>query len=345
MITAPHIVIVDDEADRRQLTEAILQALDPGHLEGLPSVQDLLMYIAKSLSAGQSIDLILMDVHMPNVDGIEGCRQVREIPVCNDIPILMLTSANDVQTLKTAFDAGAMDYIVKTSSPLELVTRVKSALKLKYEMDKRKQHEGELLTLTRQLMAQKQALEAEVSAHKKSSYQDELTGVYNAKAFDHVLRVQWNQAYKNKQAVALMLISIDFFNEYNLHYGREKGDELLKILAKWLPPNTENTFSLRYDGSMFAVILNEDSQEDVVGMAERILKRARTAQIEHATSEADTVVSLSIGCTLQQPQRAPDLNTFVKMARQGLMEARRRGHNRVIQQNSLLEEGPFIALD
>ena len=208
MITAPHIVIVDDEADRRQLTEAILQALDPGHLEGLPSVQDLLMYIAKSLSAGQSIDLILMDVHMPNVDGIEGCRQVREIPVCNDIPILMLTSANDVQTLKTAFDAGAMDYIVKTSSPLELVTRVKSALKLKDEMDKRKQHEGELLTLTRQLMAQKQALEAEVSAHKKSSYQDELTGVYNAKAFDHVLRVQWNQAYKNKQAVALMLISI-----------------------------------------------------------------------------------------------------------------------------------------
>lgn len=344
MINLPHIVVVDDELDRRQLSLLTLNELNPARLHGLESVQALLMYVAESLSTGQSIDLILMDVHMPNVDGIEGCRQIRQIPVCHDIPILMLSSADDPKTLKAAFEAGAMDYIRKTHSPIELVTRVRSALKLKYEMDERKQREAELLSLTRQLMAQKEVLEAEATAHKKSSYQDELTGVYNAKAFDHVLRVQWNQAYKKKQALSLLLIGVDFFNEYNLHYGREKGDALLKTMASWLPANTENTFSLRYDGTVFAVILNEDSYEDMPSIASRLLKRTRDARLEHATSEVDTIVSVSIGCALQQPQHNPDLQIFLKMAQQGLLEARRQGHNRIVQQISLQDNGPFTPL-
>ena len=344
MINTPHIVVVDDEQDRRQLTLMVLQELHPARLHGLESVQALLMYIAESLSTGHAIDLILMDVHMPNIDGIEGCHQIRQIPVCQDIPILMLTSADDAKTLKTAFEAGAMDYIMKTRSPIELVTRVRSALKLKYEMDERKQRESELLSLTRQLMEHKEALEAEATAHKKSSYQDELTGIYNAKAFDHVLRVQWNQAYKKRQALSLLLIGVDFFNEYNLYYGREKGDELLKTITRWLPTNTENTFSLRYDGTVFAVILNEDSNEDMPSLASRLLKRTRDARLEHATSEVDTIVSLSIGCALQQPQENPDLHVFLKMAQQALLEARRQGHNRIVQQTSLQDDGPFSPL-
>lgn len=344
MLRSPHIVIVDDEKDRRQLTEIILQELKPGHIQGLDSVQHLLMYIATALGEGKPIDLILMDVHMPHVDGIEGCKQVRQIPVCQDIPLLMLTSSTDPNTLKAAFEAGAIDYIVKTNSPLELVTRVHSALRLKHEMDERKQREAELVEITRHLMAEKKALEAGAAAQQKSSYQDELTGVYNSKAFDHVLRVQWNQAYKQKKALALLLICVDFINEYNLHYGREKGDQLLKTIAQWLPTNTQNTFSLRYDGSVFAVLLTEDSPEDMRHLADRLLKKAREARLEHGTSEVDTIVTLSIGCTLQNPQDNPDLKVFLKLAQQGLLEARRQGHNRVVQQQSLQEDGPFIPL-
>lgn len=344
MKSDPHIVVVDDEQDRRQLTHIILQELNPGHVQELDSVQQLLLYIATALGKGQTIDLILMDVHMPNVDGIEGCVQVRQIPVCQDIPILMLTSSTDPQTLKSAFEAGAIDYIVKTNSPLELVTRVRSALRLKHEMDERKKREAELLELTRHLMAEKKVLEAEATAKKKSSYQDELTGIYNSQAFDHVLRVQWNQAYKQKTSLALLLICVDFFNEYNLHYGREQGDQLLKSIAKWLPTNTSHTFSLRYDGSVFAVLLTEDSPEDLRHLADRLLKKARETRIEHASSEVDTIVTLSIGCTLQNPQNAPDLKAFIKLAQQGLLEARRQGHNRVIQQQSMDEDGPFKPL-
>ncbi len=341
MPSTPHIVVVDDEADRRDLTQMILRQLEPRALKGVGSVPELLMYIAETLGKGESIDLVLMDINMPGTDGIEGCRQMRQIPICHDIPILMLTAANNPETLKEAFEAGAMDYIVKTSTPLELITRVKSALRLKQEMDKRKEREEELLVLTRELMAQKEELQAEAAARKKSSYQDELTGVYNAQAFDQILRVQWNRTYQQKQALSMMLVSIDFFNEYNLHYGRAAGDELLKKIVKLLPKNSENTFVLRYDGSVFAVMITEDNQLDLMTLAEKTLKRVREARIEHATSEVDTVVSVSMGCTIQNPDDNPNLKDFLKMAQQGLLEARRQGHNRIVQQNSISDDGPF----
>lgn len=90
------------------------------------------------------IDLILMDVLMPDLDGVAACRRIKQQAHLQDIPIIMVTAKNDLNNLKEAFSAGAMDYINKPVNSVELLARVTSALLLKSEMDRRKQREAEL---------------------------------------------------------------------------------------------------------------------------------------------------------------------------------------------------------
>lgn len=95
----------------------------------------------------KNIGLVLMDIMMPEIDGIEACRQIVAMECCNGIPIIMVTSENSTNKLQEAFNAGAMDYITKPINKVELLARVASALRLKDETDKRKAHEEELVKL------------------------------------------------------------------------------------------------------------------------------------------------------------------------------------------------------
>jgi len=90
------------------------------------------------------IDMILMDVNMPGVSGIEACAYVKSDPAWRDIPIIMVTTSTEIKDLSDAFDAGAMDYIQKPPIKDELNVRVRSALRLKYETDERKRREHDL---------------------------------------------------------------------------------------------------------------------------------------------------------------------------------------------------------
>ncbi|MBI3355364.1 MAG: GatB/YqeY domain-containing protein [Nitrospirae bacterium] len=90
------------------------------------------------------IDLILMDVLMPELDGVEACRQIKSRPHLCDIPVIMVTAKSDLSNLQAAFAAGANDYITKPVNSVELLARASSALALKKEMDCRKAREGEL---------------------------------------------------------------------------------------------------------------------------------------------------------------------------------------------------------
>lgn len=139
------ILIVDDSPDQQALLRSILGKA--GH-EAIVSADS-----AKSASAvlnlegdapRQKIDLILMDVLMPEQDGVETCRQIKRCAHLQDIPIIMVTAKSDLSNLKAAFSAGAMDYISKPVNSVELLARVSSALTLKSEMDRRKSRELEL---------------------------------------------------------------------------------------------------------------------------------------------------------------------------------------------------------
>ena len=139
------ILIIDDSPDQQALLRSILG--HAGHKDILSADSSRSASALLNLdgeAASQKIDLILMDVLMPEQDGVETCRQIKRCAHMQDVPVIMVTATNDLSNLKEAFAAGAMDYISKPVNSIELLARVSSALLLKQEMDRRKNRELEV---------------------------------------------------------------------------------------------------------------------------------------------------------------------------------------------------------
>lgn len=139
------ILIVDDSPDHQALLRSILGKA--GHSDILLADSAKSAFVTLKLEdqvPPSSIDLILMDVLMPEQDGVEACREIKRRDHLRDIPIIMVTAKSDLSNLQAAFAAGAIDYITKPVNNVELLARVSSALTLKQEMDCRKARELEL---------------------------------------------------------------------------------------------------------------------------------------------------------------------------------------------------------
>lgn len=139
------ILIVDDSPDQHLLLKSILtKAGHPDILSADSALAAFPILNRDTTASPTPIELILMDVLMPEMDGVTACRQIKQQPHLQDIPVIMVTAKNDFNSLKDAFSAGAMDYINKPVNSIELLARVTSALTLKREMDCRKEREAEL---------------------------------------------------------------------------------------------------------------------------------------------------------------------------------------------------------
>jgi len=148
-----NILAVDDSPDHLRLLQAILQSAGYPEVLTAESAREAFRCLALEDPAGgdAKVDLILMDVLMPEMDGMEACRRIKAIERLRDIPIIMVTAKTDHESLQAAFAAGAMDYITKPLKKVELLARVGSALTLKREMDIRKAREQELRTINQEL--------------------------------------------------------------------------------------------------------------------------------------------------------------------------------------------------
>jgi len=146
-------LVVDHAPDIRELIQAILATDGQTEVLTSESLHNAFRHLAivDHESGNAAIDLILMDIMMPDMDGISACRRIKAVERLRDIPIIMVTGRTDSEDLQTAFAAGAIDYITKPLNTVELLARVSSALAMKREIDIRKARERELLEKNRQL--------------------------------------------------------------------------------------------------------------------------------------------------------------------------------------------------
>jgi CheY-like chemotaxis protein len=141
-----NILLVDDSPDTRLLLHKILRDAGYGNTLSASTASDVFkkLDLEHEGAGAKEIDLIVMDVRMPEIDGIEACRCIKAVEALRDIPIIMMTARSQPEVLRAAFEAGAMDYIKKPFEEVELLARINAALKLKQEIDARKNWEQEL---------------------------------------------------------------------------------------------------------------------------------------------------------------------------------------------------------
>ncbi|PHC77647.1 fused response regulator/phosphatase [Bacillus toyonensis] len=140
------ILIVDDNPVNIFVIEKILKQAGYHDLVSLNSAQELFEYIqfGKDSSRHNEIDLILLDIMMPEIDGLEVCRRLQKKEKFKDIPIIFVTALEDANKLAEALDMGAMDYITKPINKVELLARMRVALRLKSELNWHKEQEENL---------------------------------------------------------------------------------------------------------------------------------------------------------------------------------------------------------
>jgi len=128
--TTPVVLVVDDNQQNRELLQAYLEDV---HCRAIPAADgpEALEIVAK-----EPPDLILLDVMMPKMSGFEVCRRIKNDPKTSEIPVIMVTALNEFGDIERGIDSGTDDFLSKPVNKLELLTRVKTMLKLKHLTDK-----------------------------------------------------------------------------------------------------------------------------------------------------------------------------------------------------------------
>lgn len=297
------ILIVDDERCNRQvLSDIIEQEHDALCAESGQQALELV--------TNRPIDLILLDVLMPEMDGYEVCRRLKESPDTARIPVLFVTSKNDPRDETRGLNVGAIDYLIKPVHPSVILARVRNHLALKQYAD---------------LLA-------------RQSFLDGLTGIPNRRYLDEMLDKEWRRALREEQFLSLLLIDIDFFKRYNDLYGHPAGDDCLRRVAAALSHSVSRGSDLvaRYGGEEFTILLPGDDAAGAVTVAERAMAAISALQIVHLHSEVSALLTISIGSATALPCRDMTPATLLQMADRALYQAKEQGRNRYVQMESLI---------
>jgi diguanylate cyclase (GGDEF)-like protein len=319
------IVIVDDTIFSLEVIKAFL--INAGYLDVITvkSAKELYQLVDGYSDRGiVEIDLILMDIIMPDVDGIEACRNVKKREWLADVPVIMVTATTEKDNLQLAFFAGAMDFIKKPLDRVELLARVRSALRLKHETARRKARETELIEVTRQLKAANERLQ-------NLSFLDGLTRIANRRHFDQELLKESRRAKREKTPLSLIMLDIDYFKAFNDTYGHLKGDDCLKMVASTLKKTLKRPgdFPARYGGEEFAVVLPNTTDVGAAIIAEELRASIERAGIAHINSLCADYVTVSLGVVTRFSEQAETPDDLILAADRALYRSKHEGRNRV----------------
>jgi diguanylate cyclase (GGDEF)-like protein len=292
------VLIVDDEPQNLHL---LVDALRKEHelivaTSGREAVQ--------RVDSNNPPDLILLDVVMPEMDGWDVCRQLKANPMTEGIPIIFVTSRDDVVDEAKGLAAGAVDYITKPFSPEIVRARVRTHLTLKSQAD----------TLA------------------SLSVIDELTGMPNRRHFNQRMEEEWRRATRTSSPVTLVMMDVDHFKQYNDNYGHGAGDECLRCVAQALGSVIHRTADMvaRYGGEEFAAILPATDEAQGMQIAERFRQAVNALALKHGYSSTNEFITISVGVATCVPQLQEAQHNLLQAADRMLYEAKGRGRNCVV---------------
>ena len=195
---------------------------------------------------------------------------------------------------------------------------VESLVGFMFDISERKKTEEKLIALQKELEA--------------LSYLDSLTGVANRRMFDTILEREWAAAQRNRTPLSLILLDIDYFKQYNDHYGHVHGDECLKLVAQTLSDvaTRPRDFLARFGGEEFVLVLPETNTEAARKIGERCRGFIAHAQIPHAKSFIGNTLTVSLGIGTTIPAKGDDATAFIKEVDRRLYEAKQNGRNCIV---------------
>jgi two-component system cell cycle response regulator len=304
------ILIVDDHEDNIELLRARLEARGYevfGANDGFAALETVERVCP---------DLILLDVMMPKMDGIEVVRRLKANLTLPFIPVIMQTALDSTENKVEGLDAGADDYITKPINFAELEARVNSLLRIKKLQTELKARENELRDLNDTL--------------KKISMTDGLTGIENRRSLEDRLKDMWNHSVRLHEPLALVMCDIDKFKSVNDNYGHQAGDAVLKEFARLLKDEAREIDRVgRYGGEEFLLILPGTVLDAAVTFAERLREKVENHTFSY---EGGTLRrTMSCGVAASPHPRVKDQEALVRSADDALYVAKETGRNRVVR--------------
>lgn len=294
------MVVDDDQANLRLVRET---------LDGLGFVIDTASDGVQAIEHVRQVvpELLILDVMMPRMNGLEVCRIVKSMAIDSFIPIILVTVQGDVDSKVAGLKLGADDYLAKPYNPLELRARVLSMLRIKSLQDK--------------INAKRRDLEA-------LSATDDLTGLLNHRALQQRLRDEFARAQRYNEPLAVLMIDIDQFKEINDHHGHLFGDHVLTEVASILRESVrEVDVCARYGGDEFMVLLPQTHFSGSLTVADRIWRTVSTREFKEGKTSAHSTVS--VGISFFPNKNVATVEQLADLADQALYQAKREGRNRI----------------
>jgi two-component system cell cycle response regulator len=286
------ILIVDDSESIRLLLQARLST-EPVEIACADSG------VAGLRLAGEILpDLILLDLELPDIDGLEVCRRLKANPRTQSIPIVFISGTTDTARKIEGLEAGAADYITKPFDAAELRARIRVSLRTKYLLD---------------LLARKAMI-------------DGLTGLWNRTYLETRLTAETSLARRNAQPLACIMIDLDHFKQINDRYGHLFGDDVLRGVAQTMGEACRSEdLVCRYGGEEFVVLAPNTTAPAAVELAERIRTAVAACSWTHHKELVQVTCSLGVA-DLQQTS----VNGILEFADAALYQAKQLGRNRVV---------------
>ncbi len=255
----------------------------------------------------EKIDLIVLDLMLPDLDGFNVCQQLKDGDATRSVQIVMVSAQNDLETRLTGIELGADEFLIKPINRDELAVRIRTLLKKKNYLDR---------------------IISRFETTLNTAITDKLTGLHNHSYFKHFMENEVRRCARQNQPMTLIMIDIDDFKKYNDTYGHAAGDTLLRLFGGLLKDGIRDIdLAARYGGEEFSVVLPYTNRENASRTVERILGDIRNCSFSESPSMAceRKTASLGIAC---YPKDGDTVASLIERADEALYRAKRSGKNR-----------------